>query len=439
MGQLAAKVRAQYPGVYDDLDDAALEAKVVAKYPEYQDLAAPPAAAPPAKPAPSMMETLMSLGPTIGGAVGGIAGGVPGAAIGGAAGVGYRDLAKHGAELPGAAMDVLRNLIDQPGATLKGAAEGMGQGLKDSGIEGGLQALYELGGNVVTKGVKSGARAVYRGYLKPSLAEKAVAKANPIVETAISEALPITRSGAAKAQGIIGELRAEVDRLVAAAPGQIDLQQIADKVRAFAKRKYYRPGADPADYNAALAVADRLDSHPALQQTIAQKLTQAPVPVSVAEANSAKRAVQSSASSSYGVPNAGATKQAGKAAGHELRVAVENATGGASGQVAQLNARESRLIDAARAIAKAAEREANHSKLYGVKTAAAGSYGGYSYAQGDDPLTAIGKGALARAMLTPGAQSRIAIVADRIAATLGVGAASAARLATYVISEQGDE
>ena len=37
-GPLAAKVRAKYPGVYDDLDDAALEAKILAKYPEYADL-----------------------------------------------------------------------------------------------------------------------------------------------------------------------------------------------------------------------------------------------------------------------------------------------------------------------------------------------------------------------------------------------------------------
>ncbi len=35
---LAQKVRAKYPGAYDDLDDAALEAKVLAKHPQYGDL-----------------------------------------------------------------------------------------------------------------------------------------------------------------------------------------------------------------------------------------------------------------------------------------------------------------------------------------------------------------------------------------------------------------
>lgn len=39
--QLATKIRAKYPGAYDDMDDAALEKSVLAKHPEYQDLATP--------------------------------------------------------------------------------------------------------------------------------------------------------------------------------------------------------------------------------------------------------------------------------------------------------------------------------------------------------------------------------------------------------------
>lgn len=42
-GQLAASIRAKYPGAYDDLDDAALEQQVLAKYPQYADLAQPEA------------------------------------------------------------------------------------------------------------------------------------------------------------------------------------------------------------------------------------------------------------------------------------------------------------------------------------------------------------------------------------------------------------
>jgi hypothetical protein len=57
MGDLANKVRAKYPGVYDDMDDAALEAKVLAKYPQYGDLAK---AAPSPAPQPSMGQRVVS-------------------------------------------------------------------------------------------------------------------------------------------------------------------------------------------------------------------------------------------------------------------------------------------------------------------------------------------------------------------------------------------
>ena len=41
---LASMVRAKYPGVYDDMDDATLEQKVLAKYPQYSDLPRTPLA-----------------------------------------------------------------------------------------------------------------------------------------------------------------------------------------------------------------------------------------------------------------------------------------------------------------------------------------------------------------------------------------------------------
>lgn len=50
MGDLAAKVRVKYPGVYDDLSDADLEQRILAKYPQYRDMAAQSAAQPTAQP-----------------------------------------------------------------------------------------------------------------------------------------------------------------------------------------------------------------------------------------------------------------------------------------------------------------------------------------------------------------------------------------------------
>ncbi len=41
LNPLVDKIRAQYPGAYDDMDDATLTKSVLAKYPQYSDLAAP--------------------------------------------------------------------------------------------------------------------------------------------------------------------------------------------------------------------------------------------------------------------------------------------------------------------------------------------------------------------------------------------------------------
>src|SRR5581483_589024 len=41
LNPLVEKIRAKYPGAYDDMDDAALTKAVLAKYPQYSDLAAP--------------------------------------------------------------------------------------------------------------------------------------------------------------------------------------------------------------------------------------------------------------------------------------------------------------------------------------------------------------------------------------------------------------
>ena len=59
---LASKVRAKYPGMYTDMSDAALEEKVLAKYPQYKDLSTPaPAAAPqPAAPKQGLLDRARS-------------------------------------------------------------------------------------------------------------------------------------------------------------------------------------------------------------------------------------------------------------------------------------------------------------------------------------------------------------------------------------------
>jgi hypothetical protein len=369
----------------------------------------------------SNLSRLVSMLPTAGGMVGGMAGGIPGAALGGAAGEGYGQLATHATELPGAMMDVLRNLGSQPAvATLKGAAQGAGQGFKDSGIEGGLQALYELGGRTVTAGLSTAGRAVYRGYLKPSLAKASLAKAGDIVETGIREAIPVTEGGVAKVSGIITDLRAEADRILANTTGEVDLHTVADKLRAWGQRLYNRPGRAPSDLEAVMKVADRIDNHPSM----IQRPPLAPVDrVSATAANQAKRDMQAGASTSFGVKS-GAEKTAEKVGASYLRQGVEDV----APAVGPINARESQLIDLAKTLNKATGREANRNQLFGVPTVMADAGAGR-----------YGAGAMALAVrmgLTPNVATQAAILAAKMGDTLpGTAVADVARIAVQAVSQ----
>ncbi len=373
-------------------------------------------------------DTAIDALPMIGGTAGGMIGGAGGTAFG--VGFGGVPGAIGGATLGGAAGESLRELANR----VRGQAAPMtsGAAAKDIALQGGIQGGAEALGAGITKGVTAGAKAVYRGYLKPSLSQRMLPKANEIVETALNEALPISKRGVQTAGRVIGELRNEVDDILAQSPDTLDLHAVADKVRAFAKARYYKPGVDLADYQLALNVADKLDLHPSLN--LAPGAAPAAVDVPLAAANESKRGLYTSIKEAgFGTPQ-GAKKTTEKFAAHEIKTGLE----AAAPEIAPLNARESKLIDAAKAIAKAVEREANQSKLYGVKTLASVGVGSGSYATGDDLPTAVGKGLATRALLNPGAQSLGAIVATRIAKELGVGTATAARLAAMALrgSEQ---
>ena len=393
--------------------------------------------APPSDPM-SAVDRLLSFLPMAGGAAGGIIGGI-GGTVGGM-GVGGIPGAIGGAALGGSAGEALRQLANR--VRWEEAPDTAGEAARDIGFQGVVQGASEGVGGVVTKGAAKGAQAVYRGYLKPSLAAKKIAKAGPVVRTAMNEGIPISRTGATldetgkiagKAGRVISEMHDEVRAAVREAPGKVDLKRIADRVRRVARQRYFKPGSDPSDYQAALSVADRIDQHKSLG--IPPGMVPSRIRVSVSQANEVKQALQESARSSYGVPNAGAKEVAEKAGARKLRVAIEANTGGRRGVVGRLNARESKLIDAAQAIAHAVEREANQYTLSGTKSLLSGTLGAGTYAAGAAaPLAAAGALA-ARTALHPAVASRAALLANRLSKELGIGAASATRLAAYVLAE----
>lgn len=373
-------------------------------------------------------------GPMVGATVGGIVGGVPGAAIGGAAGTGFESLIRSAREIPGAIRDVASNVMEHPRETMSGFVEGAKEGLQDVGIAGAVNAGLEAGGQAAMKGLQKAGAAIYRGYLKPSLAGANVKKAQDIVHTAIEEGLPITNAGVDKAQALIGDLKRHVDQVLQdrnyigkVLHGDIDLHDIAESVRSFARENYYKAGRPSEDFEAAMKIADNIDAHPSIGVDAARS----PQPVSLQEAQNVKRTIDSSLGDrAFGVERSPA-QEAEKAGRRALREAIELR----APEVAKLNDREKKLIDAARAIRAAVERDANHNALVGVKTGAAAIFGSEEYARTGDPWTAAAKALGVRLALTPTVASKLAIMTARLGKIPGVAPASAARVALAALSE----
>ncbi len=360
--------------------------------------------------------------------------------MGGAAGRGLQDVYEHAKELPGAVADTVSGLVNNPKETLSGFMEGATQGAEDAGLAAAANAAMEYGGNLVMRGVGNAAKSVYRGYLKPSLAGHAIKDAQQIVDTALAEGLPITSKGVAKGNKVIDELKTHVNSILQARQnisknlfGDIDLHDIAEKVRQFARDKYFKPGVPTEDFTAAMKVADNIDAHPSLN--LPPGASPGPTPVDLEGANAVKQRLQNSVSDrGFGVERNAAT-EAEKKGQYELRQAIEQRA-----PVGPLNARESKLIDATKAIARAVEREANQNALVGVKTVLAAGAGGVEYGRTGDPYTAAAKALAIRMALTPTTASRMAIVAARLAKSVpGVAPASAARLAFAALQQGGDQ
>lgn len=381
-------------------------------------------------------ERLADILPMAGGAIGGFHGGPLGAAVGGAAGEGYRQLVEHASEIPGAVADVVRGLATHPIATLQGFNEGAGEGMTGAAKQAGIQGVMEAAGGALMGGVSRGARSVYRGYLKPSLSKVNIGKAREIVETAFRENLPVTEGALSEAGRRIGALKDRVDSMLANASGDIDLSAVASKVRRWARTMYDRPGRAPGELDDALKVADRIDQHPSLLSQ-AEPWSPADVidatRVSPSAANQVKRDLQQGVGpSQYGVQSR-AGKTAEKVAASETRQAIEQVAPG----VGPLNARESKLLDLARSLQRAVAREANTSKVYGVRSLwVPGFAGAEEYRRTGNPYQGAAMALATRMALSPVVMTRAALLAGQIADRVpGTAVADVARVAVQAALE----
>lgn len=361
--------------------------------------------APPAEPKPrTWTDTAVDALPSIGGAVGGIVGGIGGTVAG--LGVGGVPGAIGGAAVGGGAGEAARQLVNRARGVEAPAT--MQQAATDIGVQGGIQGGMEAIGGGIAQGAKSLGTAVYRGYLKPSLAGNSIAKAREIVETGIREWLPVTKGGEAKAARIVGQLNAQVSKALKASGASVDLHTIAEQVRSFARRTYQRAGAPTSDFEAAMKVADEIDMHPSLGLPAGVRPTRVDVPV--AEADQVKKALDKAiGDTGFGVERTAGT-EARKVGRHAAREAIEAKVPG----VGKLNARESKAIDALEALTKAAGREENKNPITGWSSLATlGAGGGALYGATQDPYVAAFSALAARGAITPRIATNGAILAAK--------------------------
>lgn len=233
---LAQRIRAKYPGAYDDLNDQQLESSIKAKYPGvYDDIpttAAPSSLMDPSR-RPVSAEDFIDKGqraegatfaeklgnaakmiggalPTVGGMVGGAVGGVPGAAIGGAAGEGYRDILQNVTELPGAVRDVARGVMENPAETLRGFGRGAVGGGADAAMEAGGQAA----GQVMGAGLAKGAGAMSKWLMNRAtsrVSAKLMQDFPGLNETLIDNALTVSKGGYTRAHTLLMEAKGKAN------------------------------------------------------------------------------------------------------------------------------------------------------------------------------------------------------------------------------------
>lgn len=372
------------------------------------------------------VDALPAVGGTVGGIVGGIGGTVAGLGVGGVpGGIG-------GAALGGAAGEAARQLVNR--ARGKDAPATMTEAAKDIGIQGGVQGATEAIGGVLGKGLEVGGTALYRGYLKPSLASAEVAKAKELVATGIREWLPVTEWGKKKAARLIGELNTQVEGALKASGANVDLHQIAERVRAFAQRTYGRPGSPTADFEAAMKVANDIDAHPSLGLPAGAKPTR--VDVSPVQANEVKRGLDRAiGDTGFGVERTAAT-EARKAGRYETRKAIEAKVLG----VGELTARESKLIDAFEALEKATAREANKNPLTGWGTTiVAGGVGGAAYGASGDPVKGLMWALTVKGAISPTVATNAGIIFAKLGQSPLIKHSTSAMMRTALVMAQRQE
>jgi hypothetical protein len=386
MPQLAQLVREKYPGVYDDLDDAALEQAVRSKYPGvYDDLAEPKAEHPHARLARVVGENL----PAVGGAIGGMLGAVGGPVV--AAGT---------AGLGGAAGRLAQRAV-------AGDVNDVGEMATDAAVEGGKQGAIESVGGGLGRGVNFLGKRLYRGLAKPS---KALREQYPdAIDTLVDEGATLTHRGLGKVEGALGKSAQKADAMIDAAAPTATLIKPKEIVSQFGGTvKELRKRADIGQPSELGRVGERG------RRIVATGRNGG---IDLKRAQELKRTAQNAANAGYRQAERGTVKEVGadtlldKDVARGLRGAIERRVPG----IDVVNRRTQSLGGAKDVVDDALQREGNNLAFGGAKEglAALGAMGGYA-ASGGDADRAVQLGVLTRLLATPSTGSMAAIGMNRL-------------------------
>lgn len=360
------------------------------------------------------VDTAVDALPIVGGAVGGALGSELGpgaivtAGIGGAAGERLKEYA-----------NALRGKADLPSTT---------DALKAMGTQGAVQAGAEVGGRLISAGLKAAAPRLYQAVLKPTAAMRA--EYPNLAQTAIDNAVPVSAGGAAKTEGLIQSSKATADKLVAdaaAAPNAatIDPRQAVAGITQAVQDVKGLPVARPqmqaiGDYARAY-----LAEHPGVQ--------------TLPEAQDAVRATDRFFNSAYratmdrGNPVTAGSTAAALGINNETRNLLRQAVPGLQAQ----NAETQGLVGLKDAVERRAGQLANNSPI-GMQHFINAGIGGLVGAR-EGQGKGLGAFLAAEALTNPAVASQVAIAAGR-AGGVPAGAIRTALLAKFGVPDLiGDE
>lgn len=384
------------------------------------DLGASPVPTMAARVGAGAMNVAPAIGESVGGMVGGMRGGRIGAVVGGAAGLGYGELIAHATEIPGAVVDVARNVVREPAATLRGAVEGIAEGARNIGVSGARQGALQIGGEAVS----AGARATGRYFMNRATTRVSARLARDFPElsdTLIDNAITVSKGGEGKARSLLHAAKAKANIALTTAeqagariPVQLTPELAESFKTALLQQAMKTGGAKPAAGTPLTIATERLNPQTrAMLKSIDDTLTNGtPFDLTPTQADLLKIQLQKESRNLYAAlrgPNG--TPAIGEAAALKADFATELNT--AIDAVAQgykaANAVAQPLIGAVRGVQQARRPSGNLMQAMVRPGVGMAIGGGYGYEQGGSS-GAVAGGIAGAALASPAGMSREAII-----------------------------